>query len=297
MVFTSIKQGFTLIKKRLRLVGLLYLINLVVALIVALPFYNILFNEVGNTGFGVELSEAFDPVLWSQIFAGVRGDLQLFLSRVLWVIPVLWIWKTASQVGVIYALHHNAIWPFWRGVGFYTGSGLLLGLLFLPLKVVWVLLIYFSAVVLAPVLDGEVITFWVYGVALPVVLIAGLSILELYQRFGRLSLVIGHKKVWRAMKAGFKWPQRYPVAAGIFICWYGVMLVLLIVSAGVNARLHVGFQPFWIAFLIQQVLIFARSTVTVGWIGSEVFLYENKTVKQHTPSPVKNTDTSVGTTA
>ena len=285
-----------MIKKRLRLVALLYLINLVVALIVALPFYNILFEEVGRTGFGVELSEAFDPVVWSQIFMNLRSDLQQLSVLLLWSIPVLWIWRTASQVGVIYALHHGAIWPFWRGVGYYTGSGLLLALLFLPLKIVWILLVYFSAVALEPVLNGAVINFWVYGVTLPVVLLGGLAILELYQRFGRLSIVIGHKKVWRAMRAGFKWPQRHPVAAGIFISWYSLMLVLLIVAAAVNARLHVGFQPFWLAFLIQQVFIFARSAATVGWVGSEVFVYENKVVKQYTPPTLKSADTSVGAT-
>ena len=184
MVITSIKNGLALIKKRLRLVVLLYLINLTVALLLAIPLYDLLIANVGSTGYGRELREAFNPILWSQILVEIGSDVRLYITRLLWVIPILWIWKTAAQVGVIYALHHGAIWPFWRGVGYYTGHGLLLGLMFLPLKVLWVALVYFAAIALDFSLDKEVAIFWVYGVALPVLLLAGLAILELYQRFG-----------------------------------------------------------------------------------------------------------------
>ena len=291
MVITSIKKGIGLIKKRLRLVVLLYLINLILAALVAVPFFNILFDEIGGTGFGAELSEAFDPILWIEILREIGGDVTQLLKQSLWVIPVLWVWKTAAQVGVIYALHHGAIWPFWRGVGYYTGAGLLLGLMFLPLKLIWITLIYFIAVALEPVLQGEVVFFWVLGVALPVVLLAGLAILELYQRFGRLSIVIGHKKAWRAMRAGFKWPQRYPAAAGIFLAWYAITLLLLVASTALNAQLHVGIQAVWLAVAVQQVFLLARSAVTVGWIGSEVHLYENKSNRQQALPTVKNKET------
>ena len=281
MLGKSILDGFTLILRRLRLVVLIYALNAVLVFLVLLPLYRIIAGTVADTGFGEDLFREFDVLLWSEILLGNRESFVHLLRRIVWVIPVFWIWKTAVQMGVIYALHQGAIWPFWSGVYFYTVRGLLLGLIFLPFKAAWIVSIYMGAVFLSSnYLTGEVEVFWLMGVATPFLLLTGLAIIDLYQRYGRLALVVRNDRVLQALRTGFNWPQQYSEASLVYISWYVIAASVFLISLGLNATLHIGVPFLMLTFLVQQAIMFLRSAVTVGWIGSEVFLFERIGARQ-----------------
>lgn len=276
----SLKAGAGLMSARWGLIVLLYVINLTVAFFLALPVYLAVVEHVGPTGFGPDLMERFDLEIWRGILKDLRGALAGIGLQLLWVLPVYAIWKTASHMGVIYALHNGAIWPFWRGVGYYTGKGLLIGIVFLPVKILWAVLSFFIAGLLSSVWPGEVGTFWVMLVLLPVLLLAGLAVLDLFQRYARMALVVRHDSVGQAISAGVSWPIKYGAASYLYMTWYFIALLAMFATIGLNAMLHVGTSAVLIAFLIQQASMFTRSAITVGWIGSEVTLFERTYINE-----------------
>ena len=191
-------------------------------------------------------------------------------------------------MGTIYALHHGAMWSFWPGAFTHTVPGLIVGLCFLPLKAAWVVLTFIGAAFLqSAYFSGEVGSFWLMAVCTPIVLLTGLAILELYQRYARMSLVIRNDKVVQALKVGFVWPQRHSVISLVYICWYFIAAGVVLFGMIVNAELHVGTSYVILALLVQQVIMLGRSAVTVGWVGSEVFLFESTLIKKDA-RPVKS---------
>ena len=288
MLGKSILEGFRLIRSRFRLVALIYALNLVLVFAVAFPVYRIMMESVGATGYGKDLLLEFDILLWREILMENRETLLQLLWTIVLVIPVFWIWKTAVQMGTIYALHHGAMWSFWPGVLTHTFNGLIIGFCFLPLKAAWVVLTFIGAGILqSSYFSGEVESFWLIAVCTPIVLLTGLAILELYQRYARMSLVIRNERVVQALKVGFVWPQRHSMISLVYICWYIIALGVFLISMSVNAELHVGTSYVILALLIQQVVMLGRAAVTVGWVGSEVVLFE-RTLTKKDDRPVKS---------
>ena len=276
----SLTAGAGLIRERFGLVVLLYTFDLAVALLLAIPVYSAFVEHVGYSGFGADLIQGFDLILWREIADLMTDVLQGIGLQLLWVIPIYWVWKTAAQMGVIYALHQGAIWPFWRGVGYYTPKGLLLSLAFAPLKVLGVVVAVFMGVGLQSVWGGEVGGFWSMGVLTPFLMLSVLAMLDLFQRYAQIAVVVRHDTIGRALNAGFSWPIKYGAASYLYLIWYAIALVVLVVTQLLNATLHVGVSAIVAGFLIQQVSLFTRSAVRVGWTGSEVSLFERTHISE-----------------
>ena len=250
LVKESIAQGAGLVRERLGLVFLLYGLDLLVAVLLAAPIYSAVVDQVGITGFGPDLMQSFDLVLWRDIVDALSDVLRVVGLQLLIVIPVYWLWKTASRMGVIYALHQGGIWPFWRGVGYYTWKGLLIGLAFIPVKAIAVGAMIIVGAGLFNVWTGEIGAFWVMAVITPFLVMFVLAMLDLFQRYARISVVVRHDTVGRALGAGFTWPFKYGAASYIYLIWFAVTALVFLATMALNANLHVGVSAILIGFLL-----------------------------------------------
>ena len=271
---SSMWDGGRLTRQRLGLVVLLYAFNLGVSLLIAFPVYLAIVEHVGSTGFGADLIQAFDLVVWREVMAGLADTLKALWWQLLLILPIYWVWKTASHVGVIYALHNGALWPFWRGVGYYTGRGLLIGIVYGTLKILWVVISLIFAALVRSSFPGEVGIFWSLAVLAPFLILTGLAVLDLFQRYARLALIIRHDTVGKAIFTGQSWPIKYGAASYVYLIWYLVALGITLLAFAINAQVHVGVSAVVVGFVVQQVSLFTRSAVTVAWIGSETSLFE-----------------------
>ncbi len=280
LIETSIREGGRLTRLRWPLVVLLYAVNLVIALVMAIPIYRGTVRHLGGTGFGADLIESFDLILWSELGEKLLDTLAGLGWQLLLVLPIYWIWKTAAHVGVIYALHNGAAWPFWRGAGYYTGRGLVIGLIFLPIKIIWLVLSIIIAATVRSFFPGEVGIFWSIAILLPILLVAGLAVLDLFQHYARLALIIRHDPVGKATRAGFSWPFKYVAAWAVYALWFFISLIVGFTTIVLNAKLHVGVSAILLGFLIQQISLLTRAGVTVAWLGSEVNLFERTHISE-----------------
>ncbi len=277
---SSVAAGAGLIRERIGLVTLLYVFDVVIALLLAIPIYNAVVEHVGYSGFGADLIREFDLVLWRDIIDLMTDVLQGVGIQLLLVIPIYWIWKTASRMGVIYALHQGAIWPFWRGVGYYTAKGLILGFVFLPVKIIGAGLAVMIGAGFSNIWGGEVGAFWTIGVITPFLVISVWAMIDLFQRYARISIVVRHDTIGNALAAGFSWPFKYGAASYVYLVWFMIVGFVFVITQVLNATLHIGISAIMLGFFIQQVSLFTRTAAEVGWIGSEVDLFERTYISE-----------------
>jgi hypothetical protein len=274
MTVRSITSGFQLATRRPGLTLLVYLANLFVALLLSIPVFSALSVATANSGYGPELVERFDFVLWADIIERAGDALLASWVQVAWAIPIALLWKVAMSVGLIHALRDGGIRSFWEGVGRFTGKALLMALLYLVLVVVWLVVVGIVIFVAAQVISRSPASFTLYWIVGPAAVVIGVAVFDLMHDFGRISLVTEDRGATAAWLDGIKYPFRHPAAIVLYGFW---VLVALAVSAAA-IRLHASWgatmASVWLLFLGQQVVFFVRSAATVAWFGSEVSFFE-----------------------
>jgi len=264
-------DGWSASIKRPGLAGLLYAGNLVLGVILAIPVFMAFSQAVSETGFSPEMAEEFDIALWADMLGETGPVLGSMLSQLFWVLPVLYLWKVGSSVGIVYALSEDGERSFWTGLGQFGGKALLLGLPFVVLGALVTLGVVVVLVLLSVFLSGEVLLFWLRLVAGPVVLVLALAVIDMMHDFARLELVLRGRGVLESWSSGIGWFFRSGTAQAIYLGWFVIGLFAL-------------FLPFWadmamggllLAFLLQQALLYVRSLITVGWLGSEALFFQD----------------------
>lgn len=271
----ALKTGLEDIRRHRRIVVFIFATNLVIAFVASIPLYTILQTRVGQTGFGREMSRGFDLVLWVDILAEGVAIFSPVVRQLLWAIPLILLLHAATGPGLIFALHTSNGRDFWKGMFRFTFPALGLAFLFFIAMGIWTVFVLILTSGLNMVWTGEIGTYRVIVVLLPVLMAAGVFLIDLMQDYARMLLVIGRAPIGQAWYDGIKWPFQHPTSIAIYLVWFvaaGVILVLpLLIDTANTAASLIG---IWLLFLLQQLLLLFRAAVTVGWIGSEVAFYK-----------------------
>ncbi|MDZ4701352.1 MAG: hypothetical protein SH809_16690 [Rhodothermales bacterium] len=273
-VSTSIRAGLDDARRRPTLVLLVYAVNLVSALLLSFPLYQLLVDSIGQSGFGDQKLLDFDILLWQEALVQIGPSLDAVALQLLWLIPLYMAWRVVAGVGLVYALQQGGTWPFWRGVGRYAPRGILLALIWLLIRILIGSVVVVASSALAAAWSGEVGTFWTFFVIRPTLLITGMAMVDLFERYGRLALVVRHERTLSAFATGAVWPFRHGSASVLYLFWFFVALAILAVPTLIGAQGASSAAGVWVAFLLQQGLLLVRAAVTVAWAGSEVALFE-----------------------
>ncbi len=262
--------GVDTIRRRPGLAWLIYGLNLLVALIISIPLLVVLGNAVSESGFSDELATTFDPALWADIFTRSPDLVATMLAQLLWVVPVYLVWNVLSLTGLVHALSRGAQGSFWTGIGRYGFRALLLGGLFSGMMLVGFVAIGLLGLAANLIFSGPAGAYWVNVALLPLLILFVFAMLDMAHDFARIELVLGGQAVGSAWSAGFAWLVRSSRANGVYIVWMLAAVFTLLAATGLDLRMG----GLVLAFLVQQLLMLARAAVTVGWIGSEVAVWE-----------------------
>ena len=268
MALHYIPQGFQKARSRPGLAVVLYAANLILGLVISIPIFVVLANATAESGFSPELAQEFDVALWADMLSSSGPVLQSVMTQMIWILPLLFVWKVASSAGLVHALSGSEN-RFLDGVGRYTGKAILLGLLYLAPTLVLIIGVILIGLVLGSLLTGEVGSFWVQFVFTPLALVLGLAIIDMMHDFGRMELILGKQGVVDSWFAGLKWPLHSGSANFVYIVWMLVGFVLLLLPFSLN----LAAAGFLLGFILQQLLLYARAMITVSWIGSEVDIF------------------------
>ena len=267
----NFSNGFNSALNRPGLAGLLYGFHLILAVIITVPIYLTIGSTTSITGFSSELAQQFDIALWMDIMEDAAPTFQAMQFQLLWIVPLFLLWKVAASVGIIHTLNSEGMRGFWQGVGEHTGRAVLLALVFLVPLIVLVIGVAILIFVLGLLFSGEVGLFWIYAVLLPTILICGFATLDLMHDYARMELVIRRKPVMESMMTGISWPFRHGGSVAIYVGWFVIAGLALALPTVIDIRPG----GFWGVFLLQQVFLFVRAGITVGWFGSEISYYHS----------------------
>lgn len=290
-VTTSIGEGLKAARRRPALTLLVYIVNLSGALLLSTLFFRLLVDTIGVSGFGDQKLLDFDTLIWQEAMAAGGGRLVGILTHLLWIVPLYVVWRVVEGMGLIYAHHQGGAWSFWRGVGHYLMRGLALALIWLPVRVIALGGVFVGATGLASLWEGEIGTFWSMLVILPAAVITVLAMIDLFERYGRLAMIVRHERIFSAFATGIGWPFRHGSASFLYLFWFFVGLAVLIAPTFIGAQGATTIAGIWGAFFIQQIVLLVRAAITVAWTGSEVALFEEvwmtrpSTVAEHDVRP------------
>ncbi len=276
MVSKSIRNGVSFIGRKPGLVILIYVVNVLAALLITLPLYSSLSGVIDQTGFGFELAEAADIVVWADILGKIGPVFGSVMLQLLWIFPILFVTKIAMSVGLINAARDGGIRSFWPGVGYYTGKGLLLGLLYLFVTGLVIILSVIALVLLMRMIGGEVAIYRISIFVIPITMLAVFAFFDLAHDYARIRLVKDETPILKSFFHGFSWPWQHLGAIPVYFFWYAAALVLVLIPTFLDT-IFAGATLMGIVglFLTQQIALLFRSAATVGWFGSEVAYYEN----------------------
>ncbi len=280
MALQSISNGIRLAGRRPGLVLLVYLVNLIVALVLSIPIFSALSSATALSGFSPDLVARFDIVLWTDVLEKAGDVLIGSWAQLFWVIPVLFFWKVALSIGLVYALRDGALRSFWEGVGRYGGKAVVLGILFVLLVLVWAVVVTVVVVVAGFMVERTESAFVLYWIVTPSVAVVGLAVLDLMHDFGRISLVSAGRTAVAAWIEGIKYPFRRPGSVLLYLFWAVVSLVLSIAVTRMHASWAATMAGVWLAFLGQQIVFLLRAGTTVAWFGTEVDFYERRRLQE-----------------
>jgi hypothetical protein len=282
-----LKSGFESAQAHKGLAAIMYVGNLVMGLLLSIPIMVAFSDATATSGFSDEMADGFNLSVWADLMETSGPLVQTLIAQLFWILPVLFVWKMASFAGLIYAQGNGGGNSFWQGLGKYTGKSILLGMLFMVITVVVTLLVLVAVVVLSALLTGEVGSFWVQFVFTPLALVLGIALIDMMHDFGRIELILGRKGVMDSWFSGMRWPFQSANANSIYIGWMVLGLIFLFIPF----MLDFSMGGLLLAFIVQQLLLYARAFITVGWIGSEVIFYEDMMPEvEPEPAPAHDAD-------
>jgi len=268
----ALQYGLDSIRRRRGLAALIYAANLLLMLIISIPFFVVLNTAVAGSGFSEELASGFDLALWSDILEAHPEILPTLGWQLLWIVPLYLIWNTLALAGLGHALARGGHGSFWQGIARHGLRASLLGLMYGAVALVLIVGIGIVTALAASFGPAEAGAYYALTVLLPLLLLFAIALVDMMQDFARLDLIFGGKSVIRAFLGGFAWPVRSGAANGVYILWMLGSGLILLTAAALDLRMG----GIFVAFIAQQLLLFARAAATVGWIGSEVAVWESE---------------------
>ena len=266
MTISYIKAGVGALRARPWLAVLLFSVHAVLGYFIATPIGAALDSTFGPAGF-----EEIDIALLADIPEVLLGAFGTVFGLLFVAALILFVWSSAAGVGLPQALRQGGARSFWSGVDRYFWRGLgLTGLFLFPIGL-WTGAMAVLATLLSFGLSSEVTQFWAVFVAVPVLWMTGMAALDLTLDYARIALVSRDSGIVESAKMGLRHGLRSGRAQAVYLVWFVPSILLLLLPTELEMAIGASFG----LFLLQQLVLLGRSFVSVGWMGSQVALFED----------------------
>lgn len=280
---SSYRHGFSAAMKSLRMIALIYISYLLIALILAIPFYSLFRSIAGNSQLPDSLMDGFDATVIRELLASGGKALAFYLKAFMpWMLAFLLL--QVYLTGGIFSWVSNPRGPFRisefnRHARTFFWRYLKLTAYFLVIHLIISLIIYLPYILTVgsqtDLTDEQVVRPLLFVMSGHFILLVFLFLLGdlvksmLFEQDSRKVF----KTIFRCMKTAFR----------NFFAFYSLALLLLIIPIALFTGYYLVRSSFLVdttllilvAFLLQQALIFLRIFLRIWRLSAAYQFYLN----------------------
>ena len=232
------KAYYSGLKESVRLprpVFLIYFINLLIGILIAIPFFGIMNDSLGNTLAVNKILKDFDATIFADFIANSPEAITYILSQVKWMILISWIISIFLAGGIIRTLNQDkfSMTSFFSGAGynFFRFWGISIIMIFL--QVILLLIIYIPTFrIISSISDtvsSELTLYKVFfaGFGLHILLMLMLFMVADYSKF--YAALYDKRNIFKSVLGGFRY-----VFKNFFRTY--TLYIMLIILHNVDAR-------------------------------------------------------------
>ena len=276
-------KGFTAAVKSKKMTTLIYLIILLLGVMVAVPFFKVMKNEVGYSMSVYSLLHGFDFTSYSDFLQHSGKAIKPFTSIILWISIFYIVFSIFLSGGILHIIYNKenkfSIKEFFYGCGNYVLPFLKIAFINLILQIVVLVIVYLPlSLILAGLsksVESEATLVYVFIAGAVVQLILS-SLIFLISDYSKVIMFVNESRkaiasFWLSTKFVFRYLFKV-VSLFLLLLILPVIVIVayLIFSEEIFIRSKI---TFLIVVLVQQVFVWFRVWFKIWFWGSELSLF------------------------
>ena len=274
-ILKAYTTGFRASIKLPRPVFLIYLINFILAIMVAMPLFNVMDEYMGNRLIANQLLKSFNATVFVDFIMEAGGIIQVFLSQIKWILIIYWVVSIFLAGGIIRTLNQSkfSMSSFFLGAGYNFFRYLGISLIMLILQIVVILIIYVPTLILlfsiSDTVGSERTLYAIFLIAMFVHILIMLFLVMVSDYAKYYSALYDTGNIFKSVTGGFSY------AFNNFIRTFVLYILLVILPFAIvigyfkietSISSHIALAVF-LMFIVQQVFILLRIWFRI-WIYS-----------------------------
>lgn len=266
------QDSFGLAMRNWRIAGIVYFIQLCLALTLGMQVYSVLESSIGHSLEVNKLLHGYDHTVITDFLKVHGASITPLLGQLRWLLLVWLLFSVFLDAGLLYSIapvsdsSKSTVQKFWLGGARYFFPFLKIGLSFLGLALFWTLLI------LAPIalffeaslqyFNAETYSVWL-AISLLVLYLLGLILLFVWSVLSRFSKINAGTTLWESIRVGARLLRSHFVPLLGFMFGLVVFQITLVVIYWFIESYSVNNSPILILlfFIGQQAFMFFRGQI------------------------------------
>ncbi len=286
-LFKAYTNGFKEAVKLPRPVFLIWLFNIIIAGIVAVPLFSAVDGEIGHSVASETLLRGFDANVWSDMIPEIKSSIAVMFAQIKWIIVLYWLLSIFFAGGIIRTLNQDkfTIREFFGGSAdnFFRFWGISIIMLFIQFMVLIIIWLPAIAIMAGITNDGTTETLYIRGAIIAgiihLIVILILFMVGDYAKF--YAALYDSKKIFKSVGKGFSYVfNNFGRTFGLYIILLIIPFAVLFGFYYVDARINTTFKTGVIVmFIIQQIFILLRIWTRVWIFASPLQMYTEDFLK------------------
>ncbi|MFH0992490.1 MAG: hypothetical protein V1799_21020 [bacterium] len=287
-IFTALRTGIKKTNRSFGMIGILYLINGLFAVVLALAVQSVLASRLGSSLALNEMLSDFDFQVFDDFLQYHGGDISALFRQILWLFSAYMLVNTFTVGGVLARLRETespfSLRSFFAGCGEYFGRFLRLLCLILPVvivvSIIWggILSVVFSS--LSSGASSEVPVFY-FALMMILLFLLPIMLLAILSDYAKIAIVLhSERSVLKSFRKSFLFILRNFFSTMILQIFL-LLLALLFFAVYVLLDLAVGMSDGMTIIVMagmQQLFILSKMWNRSVAYGAQLSLYENRTL-------------------
>jgi len=275
--------GFQQSLRSPRMILILYTVNILTALILALPFMNTLKASFGHSGIVENLVNDFDYTTFSNLMFYSGEGIYAILAGIKWLVLAYFIISIFLTGGILRTLNKEkfSTSTFFAGSAYNFFRFLLLSVIMIITQIILALLVYIPMSLIIdsiyPSVSSEITLYYVVFIAIFIHLLLFL-LAAMIGDYAKFYLVLEDsfnifKGFWKGVRYVFtNFFKTYSLYFILFILPAAFMYLYLYLEKDIKMATGIGIL---IAFILQQVFIILRVILRVWVLASQLKIYSD----------------------